>query len=532
VFRPLPPWFSRPFSILVLVAWALQMAVLLRSLRAEPVNLAGDLARYGTSAVWKGVYSRGEKIGFMVGQTVATDDGYELQEEGQLQMLLLGATASTRLKTTVRVDRAFEMRSFSFSLDPGTGAIQVDGRLEGKTRLHLSVKTPSGTRTEVRDLPETPALSLNLPRRLAAAGLAPGQKIEVPVFDPATMRNASMTVSVLAREVTRAAGRPVPAFKVQTSFSGITSTSWITDTGEVVREESPLGFLVVKETPQRATALAVPGEVQSDLLEAAAVVPNPRRRIDNPEAVDRMVLQLDGLDLTTPDVQGGGQTVTGNRVELRDSAAAPPEPAGDLAPYLRPELFIESDAPEIVAEAKKAAEGLDPGRSLAEKLVRHVNALLEKKPTVSLPSAAEVLRTGVGDCNEHTVLYVAMARALGIPSRIAVGLVYLHGGFYYHAWPEVFVKEGADRGRWIAVDPTLNQFPADVTHVRIARGGLDKQAVILTSIGQARMRIVDLDVRAGFTPVLVGRPTQDLRPPQIDLPRRQTGGGCWSQPAS
>ena len=112
MFRPLPPWFSRPFSILVLVAWALQMAVLLRSLRAEPVNLAGDLARYGTSAVWKGVYSRGEKIGFMVGQTVATDDGYELQEEGQLQMLLLGATASTRLKTTVRVDRAFEMRSF------------------------------------------------------------------------------------------------------------------------------------------------------------------------------------------------------------------------------------------------------------------------------------------------------------------------------------------------------------------------------------------------------------------------------------
>jgi transglutaminase-like putative cysteine protease len=224
--------------------------------------------------------------------------------------------------------------------------------------------------------------------------------------------------------------------------------------------------------------------------------------------------------------------VTGNRVELRDSAAAPPEPAGDLAPYLRPELFLESDAPEIVAEAKKAAEGLDPGRSLAEKLVRHVNALLEKKPTVSLPSAAEVLRTGVGDCNEHTVLYVAMARALGIPSRIAVGLVYLHGGFYYHAWPEVFVKEGADRGRWIAVDPTLNQFPADVTHVRIARGGLDKQAVILTSIGQARMRIVDLDVRAGFTPVLVGRPTQDLRPPQIDLPRRQTGGACWSQPAS
>ena len=47
---------------------------------------------------------------------------------------------------------------------------------------------------------------------------------------------------------------------------------------------------------------------------------------------------------------------------------------------------------------------------------------------MSLPSALEVLKTRVGDCNEHTTLYVAMARSLGIPARIAVGLVYLRSG--------------------------------------------------------------------------------------------------------
>ncbi len=77
----------------------------------------------------------------------------------------------------------------------------------------------------------------------------------------------------------------------------------------------------------------------------------------------------------------------------------------------------------------------------------------------SLPSAAEVLRTRVGDCNEHTALFVALARAAGLPARIAVGLVYLRGGFYYHAWPEVYVEERG-RGLWLPVDPTLNQFPA------------------------------------------------------------------------
>ena len=80
----------------------------------------------------------------------------------------------------------------------------------------------------------------------------------------------------------RAAGRPVPAFKVRTSFGGIASTSWITDVGEVVREESPLGFMVVKETQERALSLAVSGEVQADMYESAAVVPDPPRSIDDP----------------------------------------------------------------------------------------------------------------------------------------------------------------------------------------------------------------------------------------------------------
>jgi transglutaminase-like putative cysteine protease len=352
------------------------------------------------------------------------------------------------------------------------------------------------------------------------------------VFDPATLRNETMIIDVQAREVVRAADRPVPAFKVLTRYAGITSTSWITDTGEVVREESPLGLIVVKETPERATALAVPGELQSDMLENAAVVPNPPRRIDDPSSVERLVVRLDGVDLSGPDVQGAGQTVNGNVVEVRDAETLKAEESDeDLSPWLRPELFLESDAPEIVAEAKKAAAGATAPRLIVERLTRYVNALLEKKPTVSLPSAVEVLRTRVGDCNEHTALYVAMARALGVPARIAVGLVYVRGGFYYHAWPEVYVQERRGRGLWLPVDPTLNQFPADATHIRLARGGLDRQAAILPAIGHAKMHVMDLKVKAGSTPLLVGRPAQDLRPLEIPLPKRDSATHCWSQPS-
>jgi len=516
----------------VVLAWVLNMGLLVKRsyVDAGPLSLAADLARYGTAAQWRGVYYRGEKIGFMVGQTVGTDDGFELQEDGRLQMTLLGASSEARVRTTARVDRQFNLRSFSFSLDPGTGPTEIKGTLDG-LQLALEVVTPSGRRTETRQLEEAPALSLNLSRRLAAEGLAAGRHYEMHVLDPATLRNAPMQVDVEGRELVRSGERPVPAFRVRTTFAGVSSTSWITDTGEVVREESPLGLMVVKESRERALARSVSSQVRTDLLEAAAVVPDTKERIDDPRLVKLLRLTLDGVDLGGPDLQGAGQSVRGTEFTLRDPEDLKAEAADPAArEYLAAEPFLESDAPEIVAEAAAAVKGVQGPRAQAERLVRHVNALLEKKPTVSLPSAREVLRTRIGDCNEHTALYVAMARALGIPARIAVGLVYLRGAFYYHAWPEVYVDEGGGRGLWLPVDPTLNEFPADATHVRLARGGLDRQATILGVIGRARMKFLELRVREGSVPNLVGASTAP-RAANIPLPRRETGRGrCWSSP--
>jgi transglutaminase-like putative cysteine protease len=235
-----------------------------------------------------------------------------------------------------------------------------------------------------------------------------------------------------------------------------------------------------------------------------------KQRIDEPRDVRRLRFRLVGTDLSSADLNGVGQTVEGNVVEIVDARSLTPGPLDPEARrHVQPEPLLESDDPEVRAEAEAAVAGVAGARARAERLTRHVNAILDKKPTVSLPSARDVLRTKVGDCNEHTALFVAMARALGIPARIAVGLAYvrgLQGAFYYHAWPEVYLEE-AGRGLWLPVDPTFNQFPADATHVRLARGGLDKQTAILPMIGRLRMEVLDLELAPGATPVLVGRGT-------------------------
>ena len=521
--RPLPRALTRSVSVLVLITWAAVMALLVNRsyLQASP-NLATDLARYGSEAVWRGLYYRGEKIGFTVGQTVPTENGFELQEDGLLQMSLLGATTAATIRTTARVDSAFALREFDFSLDPGTGAVHVKGEIAG-LRLTLAITSGGVTRTETRELAEPPALSLNLPRVLASGGLVPGKRHEWTIFDPATLSNAPMVITVGSRELVRGLPVPTPAFRIEMEFAGLRTTSWITDTGDVVREESPLGLIAVRESAENARAMAVSPQMQTDLLQASAVVPEMRTPIAEPRDIRRMRLRLTGAEISGPDLEGVGQHVAGDVIELVDLQGRQPGPAdAAAAAFLGPEALIESDAPEIRAEAEIAVRGVAGDRARAERLTRYVNALLDKKPTISLPSAREVLRTKVGDCNEHTALYVAMARALGIPARISVGLVYMHGAFYYHAWPEVYLDSGGGRGMWLPVDPTLNQFPADATHLRLARGGLDKQAAILPLIGRMQMTVLDVELAPNSTPILAGREPVDLGALAVPLLRRES----------
>ncbi len=409
----------------------------------------------------------------------------------------------------------------------------IAARAEGTSNLYSMTRDgldPAARRlwALVREQVGSSAAASQDQRRLADAGLAPGSRRQWTVFDPATLRNAPVTVEVGRRELVRGGNVSIPAFRVEMEYAGLHTTSWVTDTGEVVREESPMGLISVREPAERAKAMAVPGQMRADLLAAAAVVPVMKQRIDNPRDVRRLRLRLEGANLSGPDLQSAAQTIEGNIVELRD-----PQEIGagtidtDTARFLAPEPFIESDAPEIRAEAETAVRNVTGNRARAEALTRHVNAMLEKKPTISLPSAREVLRTKIGDCNEHTVLYVAMARAVGIPARIDVGLVLVRGAFYYHAWPEVYIEAGS-QGYWLPVDPTFNQFPADATHLRLARGGLDKQVAILPLIGHLKITVLDLELAPGSTPILVGR--ESTATPVPGPGRPPSGAARWCLP--
>jgi transglutaminase-like putative cysteine protease len=132
--------------------------------------------------------------------------------------------------------------------------------------------------------------------------------------------------------------------------------------------------------------------------------------------------------------------------------------------YLATSYHIESNHPEIKKVARDVVKGATTPVEKMERLVRWVSTEVKDEAVDSF-SAVEVLHTRKGECQAHAMLYAAMARAAGIPTRLAGGIVYMEGmGFLYHSWAESYADG------WIAVDPTFNQVGVDATHIKLVEG--------------------------------------------------------------
>ena len=107
---------------------------------------------------------------------------------------------------------------------------------------------------------------------------------------------------------------------------------------------------------------------------------------------------------------------------------------------------------------------------------------------LGMGSASVALRTRSGDCTEFAVLLAALARAKGIPTRVAYGLVYADrfsgkkDVFSPHAWVQVWTGT-----RWQSYDAGIGQF--DATHIALSVGDGDPRDVQATFTTPADLKI-------------------------------------------
>jgi hypothetical protein len=343
-----------------------------------------------------------------------------------------------------------------------------------------------------------------------------GQTYAIRIFDPLLLKERDMAVTIMAESTlvvpdsasfdaatglwVAARWDTLQAWQISQDMGGISVEAWIDELGQVIRATSPVGFSMER------TAFEIafenfrgrnPSDLKfgsgADIIRQTAIASNVT--LETGEAAELRV-RLDGINLDVFDLSGGRQSLRGDTLIVtreteeqlqEDPDRHSPDRIREIGRYLQPEPLIQSRDPRIEAQARQIVGRRSNAVRRVELLNEWVYQNIDKQITVSVPSAVAVLETRRGDCNEHTVLFVALARAAGVPARTAAGLVYVDGSFYYHAWPEVWLNG------WVAVDPTLGQLPADAAHLRFTIGGLARQVELIQLIGQLGLEVLSIE---------------------------------------
>jgi len=442
----------------------------------------------GDSVQWMDILLKGRKAGYAVTRVTRVNGQREINERIFLIVNLMGSTRKILSTTRAQVDEGFHVRSFTFSLSSGLIAFKVSGRVEGKDLFISMGQDGQGEVKRIR-LPAKPMINAGVTQYLRSRKLKVGRTFSFPLFDPISMTTNPAIIKVVGKEEITLNDETYDAFRLEMSFLGKPLIFWLDEQGNSLKEEGFMGFTLVRTTPSRALD-GLDSSMRVDFYELSAI--EVARELENPREASYLTVCFDQLPSSMP-IDGSRQILDGEIITVvkeRPPFAASytiPHRGGniELMPYLMPEALIQSGDEGIMAAAEDIVGGTTEPYDAAKLLMEWVFENVEKTPLVSIPDAKQILRHRKGDCNEHATLLTALLRAVGIPARIAVGLVYNDGKFYYHAWNEAYLD------RWISMDATLNQMPADATHIKLFDGGLEKQIQIVGMIGNLTVTILD-----------------------------------------
>ena len=496
--------FSKVIYFIILLPFLLSSCA---SLYFKPIPAPGepfkirDLGELPNRDLWHGFVFNGEKVGFVHLKIVPIPEArqYRVLSEAHMRIRFMGMDKQIDMKSDDVVMPDLSLVSFHYEQKMDEKPLVLDGSI-AKNTLRVRQKSGGEEKTTETVLSGVlyPSSLINLYPVLR--GMAVGSSYRYDVYDPQTQSVVEVNQSVLSFEESTKLSLE-PSFKVETHMHGHSVSSWINRKGETIFEMGMGGVLITyKEDEEQAKSfLAEAGFNKKDVIFDFSLVKTDRP-ISCPRNAVSMKAAMWGLSGALPPLRGPHQEFSEESIDGKPAAVfllsgtsswkrettGEPLNSRDSYRYLAASHHIEADHPEIKKAAEETVRGAAGAHEKVERLVRWVSREIEDEAVDSF-SALEVLHSRKGECQAHTMLYTAMARAAGIPTKLVGGLVYMEGmGFLYHSWAESYLDG------WIPVDPTFNQVGVDATHIKLVEGH-DWVSLLQLGrvIGQIRIRVID-----------------------------------------
>lgn len=485
LFKPLFWWVTNAIWLtLVVVMFSGMLNKQGGGLRAPEELLAG--VHLSEDSNWMGIYLSGQKIGYVHTEIEPLPDGdYEISEYSRMQGAMMGQMQHLRMSMTVITDSTLALVSFKGRLEAEPYTTEFVGNI---TENVLAIEITAGGRRNDKFIPASEPIYLSqaIKPLLQAGRLEASDSLRLAGFDPMSLEMQELMV--IGADLTHHSlwNEEVLARKLTTRLSGFESTVYVDSDGNVLAEFGPLGIMMRKEEMEVALSLGNQ-ENAVDFLAIYSIKPTGMLRA--PRKATSTSFRLSGIDLESIAACSDRQSIAEFNSEIiriiQTATSNHHLSREEFAEYTQDAPYIESRDKSITEAAAKAVSGALTLSDSLDQLTSWVFRAVNKKPAAGLPSAIAVLNQLEGDCNEHSVLFTALARSIGIPTRIQLGVVYQAGRFFYHAWPASWID-----GHWREIDPTFGQFKADAARISLASGDLSDSVNLIGSMGKIEIQIM------------------------------------------
>ena len=472
--------------VMILATWAILFGQLLnRDYFVKTLDIRETQAiQRGREESFLGIYFKQERIGYVKNRMIGNDDGGGvLYQNAILHLNILEKIYPVEMYLQAELTNESLLENFRFSLSSPFYELNANGVVRGDV-VHFTMNTGKDEVSDVIQLTEPPFISTHMRSYLLQKNLQEGEKFKIPYFDPVTMSGKESIIEYkgFKKELFYRQARVYKLHHFVETISGIRISFYLDEKGKVIKETSPAGFVFMSEPEFRATDIVYKGTEVLSSVSIPAI-----GKLPDISALSSISYKLKIPDDTSFDLDQDRQTYQDNILVVNKENV----PSKDVRVCsgnnneLRSTPYIQSDSPYILQQAKSIVNNVTNDLEKIRALIQWVYTNLDKKPVLSIPDAVSTLRTKIGDCNEHAALFAALSRSLSIPTRVVAGVTYHEGTFYYHAWNEVCLN-----GKWISLDTTKNQFPADITHIKFVQGETSEQIKIGALLGRLKIEVL------------------------------------------
>ncbi|MEZ5463772.1 MAG: transglutaminase-like domain-containing protein [Lysobacteraceae bacterium] len=423
----------------------------------------------------------GQRVGTLHTQRIEGEDRVMSRE--RMSMTLGRSGTQLTISSDQRQEETREGRPVSFAsrTDAAGSVSEWEGRIDKDGSLRINVRRGNAPRIDRMPWPRNALLSEGLRLTQMKHGFAAGARYRMTAFDIDGLQAYDIDVEVgkaVNMNVNNRKERLIPVQQILHFPRGTTeSTSWVRKDGTLRR--SQLSVMGLELTMTACDRACDQDRVDDTDVLAATLAPAPRP-LTLPERHQplELLLEADGSASASIDTLGDvpGQQLRHDAEPGRFRLRIDPVGSGGQSPGpddLRATRWLQSDDPKLLDFARSHSQGKDGAASIMAALERAVREHISNKSLrVGYASASETLHSREGDCTEHALLLAALARASGIPARVATGLVYTdrygeqRDVFIPHAWVQAWVD-----GQWRGYDAALNGM--DSGHLAIAVGDGD-----------------------------------------------------------